>query len=182
MENDKPAQIENAIPQPENACETLDQVIQSRRKTRSLVFHILYAVDALDYEVTARSVAEKLNTEYETDIPLSGDIVNTVAGIAEHKQQLDATLIPFLENWKFERIGKCTLLVLRYAIWEILYTNTSHSIILNEAIELAKCFSEKDAYKFVNGILDKISKQHKSRQAPAEEEETIEEDDEADYE
>jgi len=183
MENDKPAQIENTIPQPENACETLDQVIQSRRKTRSLVFHILYAVDALDYEVTARSVAEKLNTEYETDILLNGDIVNTVAGIAEHRQQLDATLIPFLENWKFERIGKCTLLVLRYAIWEILYTNTSHSIILNEAIELAKCFSEKDAYKFVNGILDKISKQHKSKHAEIEpEEEIIEEDDEADYE
>ena len=163
MENDKTIHDENIIPQPENACETLDQVIQSRRKVRSLVFHILYAVDALDYEVTARSVAEKLNNAYETDIALDGDIVSTVAGIAQHKQELDSTLIPFLENWKFERIGKCTLLILRYAIWEILYTDTSHNIILNEAIELAKCFSEKDAYKFVNGILDKISKQHKSK-------------------
>ncbi|MFA5998440.1 MAG: transcription antitermination factor NusB [Candidatus Babeliales bacterium] len=164
---DKSAQnhlISGVIPQPENACETLDQVIQSRRKTRSLVFHILYAVDALDYEVTAREVAAKLNSEYETDIALDGDIVKIVEGVALHKQELDATLIPFLENWKFERIGKCTLLVLRYAIWEMLYTDTSHNIILNEAIELAKCFSEKDAYKFVNGILDKISKQHKSKE------------------
>ncbi len=161
---DQVTPIDSDIPQPQNACETLDQVIQSRRKTRSLVFHILYAVDALDYEVTARDVAAKLNNEYETDIPLDGDIVKTVEGVAQHKQELDATLIPFLENWKFERIGKCTLLVLRYAIWEILYTDTSHNIILNEAIELAKCFSEKDAYKFVNGILDKISKQHKDKQ------------------
>jgi N utilization substance protein B len=185
MENDKLAHIENPIPQPENACETLDQVIQSRRKVRSLVFHILYAVDALDYEVSASSVAEKLNSEYETDIPLNGDIVNAVAGITQHKQELDNTLIPFLENWKFERIGKCTLLVLRYAIWEILYTKTSHNIILNEAIELAKCFSEKDAYKFVNGILDKISKQYKSKHAVIEPEEIQpenDEDDEADYE
>ena len=145
------------IPQPEQACETLDQIIQSRRKSRSLLFHILYAVDALDYETTATEVAEKLNVTYDTDILLDGDIVSTATDIAARRQELDATLIPFLENWRFERIGKCTLLVLRYAIWELLYTKTPHNIIINEAIELAKCFSEKDAYKFVNGILDKIS-------------------------
>jgi N utilization substance protein B len=168
MENDN-SQIPNnlsvsevSIPQPENACQTLDEVIQSRRKFRSLLFHILYAVDAFDYETTAEEIAQKLNNEYETDIPLDGDIVKTVNDIASKRQELDKTLIPFLENWRFERIGKCTLLVLRYAIWEILYTETSHSIIINEAIELAKCFSEKDAYKFVNGILDKISAKYKT--------------------
>jgi N utilization substance protein B len=165
MENDnsqiKDQILETSIPQPENACQTLDEVIQSRRKFRSLLFHILYAIDAFDYEVTGEEIARKLNEEYETDIPLDGDIVKTVNDIALKRQELDTTLIPFLENWRFERIGKCTLLVLRYAIWEILYTKTSHNIIINEAIELAKCFSEKDAYKFVNGILDKISAKHK---------------------
>lgn len=153
--------IENSIPQPENACQTLDEVIQSRRKFRSLLFHILYAVDAYDYETNAAEVAYKLNEEYQTDIPLDGDIVKIINDIAQKRFELDKTLIPFLENWKFERIGKCTLLVLRYAIWEILYTKTPHNIIINEAIELAKCFSEKDAYKFVNGILDKISTKYK---------------------
>ncbi len=162
MENDSNQNNSNvldstAIPQPDNACETLDQIIQSRRKFRSLLFHILYAVDALDYEVTAQDVAEKLNREYETDIDLNGSIVKIVNSIAQQRALLDQTLIPYLQNWKFERIGKCTLLVLRYAIWEFLNTDTSHNIIMNEAVELAKCFSEKDAYKFVNGILDKIS-------------------------
>lgn len=165
MENDKNQTINNAtestIPQPENACQTLDEVIQSRRKFRSLLFHILYAVDAFDYEVSAASVAEKLNAEYETDIPLNGEIVFQVDSVAAKRLELDQVLIPFLENWRFERIGKCTLLVLRYAIWELLYTQTPHSIVINEAIELAKCFSEKDAYKFVNGILDKISAKYK---------------------
>lgn len=163
MENDNNSQLlENTIPQPENACQTLDEVIQSRRKFRSLLFHILYAVDAFDYDVDASEIAHKLNEEYETDIPLEGDIVTTVNDIAQRRNELDKTLIPFLENWRFERIGKCTLLVLRYAIWEILYTKTPHNIIINEAIELAKCFSEKDAYKFVNGILDKISAKYKT--------------------
>lgn len=155
MENDKI--IDPSIPQPENACETLDEIIQSRRKFRSLLFHILYAVDALDYEVTAREVAEKLNSEYEADIDLNGPIIKIVTAIAQQRAHLDQTLIPFLQNWKFERIGRCTLLVLRYAIWEMLNTDMSHSIVINEAVELAKCFSEKDAYKFVNGLLDKIS-------------------------
>lgn len=162
MEKDNSQQLlENSIPQPENACQTLDEVIQSRRKHRSLLFHILYAVDAFDYDVDASEIARKLNEEYETDIPLHGDIVTTVNDIAQKRNELDQTLIPFLENWRFERIGKCTLLVIRYAIWEILYTKTPHNIIINEAIELAKCFSEKDAYKFVNGVLDKISAKYK---------------------
>lgn len=163
MENDNNNSqlLENVIPQPENACQTLDEVIQSRRKNRSLLFHILYAVDAFDYEVNASEIATKLNEEYQTEVDLDGDIVSTVNDIAFKRNELDHTLIPFLENWRFERIGKCTLLVLRYAIWEILYTKTAHNIIINEAIELAKCFSEKDAYKFVNGILDKISAKYK---------------------
>ncbi len=155
--------LDDTIPQPENACETLHDVIQSRRKFRSLLFHILYAVDALNYEVTAREVAEKLNREYDTDIDLNGTIVKIVNSIAEQYKQLDETLIPYLQNWKFERIGRCTLLVLRYAIWEIVNTDTPHSIVINEAVELAKCFSEKDAFKFVNGILDKISIAKKPR-------------------
>ena len=169
MENDNNnnSQLpETVIPQPENACQTLDEVIQSRRKNRSLLFHILYAVDAFDYEVDASEIATKLNEEYQTEVDLDGDIVSTVNDIAFKRNELDHTLIPFLENWRFERIGKCTLLVLRYAIWEILYTKTPHNIIINEAIELAKCFSEKDAYKFVNGILDKISAKYSTSENP----------------
>ena len=164
MENDTKTEIltQETVPQPQNACETLDQVIQSRRKFRSLLFHILYAVDALNYEVSAQEIAGKLNREYETDIDLNGTIIKIVTSIGGQKEQLDQMIIPFLQNWKFERIGKCTLLILRYAIWEMINTDTSHNIVINEAVELAKCFSEKDAYKFVNGILDKVSAKHRN--------------------
>lgn len=164
-ENTQSTLVDGPLPQPENACQTLDEIVQSRRKFRSLLFHILYAIDAFDYEVSARNVAEKLNNEYETDIDLDGDITKQVEAIASKRQELDAILIPFLENWRFERIGKCTLLILRYAIWEMLHTKMPHTIIINEAIELAKCFSEKDAYKFVNGILDKISAQYRQQES-----------------
>ena len=131
--------------------------IVERRKQRSLLFHILYAVDAFDYEVSAIDVAQKFNAEYETEIDVYGSLTQTVQSIADKQKTLDRTIEPFLENWRFERIGRCTLLILRYGTWEMLYTDTPHNIIINEAIELAKCFAEKDAYKFVNGLLDKLS-------------------------
>lgn len=140
----------------ELASELVSQSVPTRRKMRSLLFHILYAADAFDYETSATEIAANFNREYETDIDLHGEIIKTVNAIAAKRNELDEQIIPFLENWKFERIGRCTLLVLRYAIWEILYTTTPHTIIINEAIELAKCFAEQDSYKFVNGILDKV--------------------------
>jgi len=134
----------------------VSQNLTTRRKMRSLLFHVLYAADAFDYETSAIEISTNFNKEYETNIDLDGDIIKIVNEIAEKRHELDEQILPFLENWKFDRIGRCTLLVLRYAIWEILYTTTPHTIIINEAIELAKCFAEQDSYKFVNGILDKV--------------------------
>lgn len=134
----------------------------NRRNFRSLLFHILYATDAFDYEIDPESIATNFNREYDLDIDIEGEIVTTVRAIAQQRDDLDAQIVPFLENWKFNRIGKCTLLILRYAIWEMHHSTTAHNIIINEAIELAKCFAEKDSYKFVNGILDKIFIHHKS--------------------
>lgn len=138
------------------ASQLISQNITTRRKMRSLLFHVLYAADAFDYETPVIEIAANFNREYDTDIDLNGEIIIAVNEIAKRRDELDQQIVPFLENWKFERIGRCTLLILRYAIWEILYTQTHHSIVINEAIELAKCFAEQDSYKFVNGILDKV--------------------------
>jgi len=143
----------------------VSQNLTTRRKMRSLLFHVLYAADAFDYETSAVVIATNFNREYDTNIDLEGEIIKIVNEIALKRDELDEQIVPFLENWKFDRIGRCTLLVLRYAIWEILYTTTPHSIIINEAIELAKCFAEQDSYKFVNGILDKIYNNLKPEEA-----------------
>ena len=140
----------------ELASELVSQNITTRRKTRSLLFHVLYAADAFDYETSAAEIAVNFNREYDTNIDLQGELVRIVNEIGAKRAELDEQIIPFLENWKFERIGRCTLLVLRYAIWEMLYATTPHTVVINEAIELAKCFAEQDSYKFVNGILDKV--------------------------
>jgi len=118
--------------------------LSPRRKFRFLLFHVLYACDALRIiPVDPFVIAEGFNREYHADIDLNGEIITFVRGISREHKNFETLLLPHLENWKIERIGKCTLLTIYIALWEMLQTNTPHRIIINEAIELAKAFSEK---------------------------------------
>ena len=129
----------------------------SRRVFRSLVFHFLYALDAYEYQVSLDSVILNFNDGYDLDITVDGDIAIMVQGIADKRDELDEAIKPVLANWRIDRLGCVTLLILRMGMWELRYTKTPVNIIINEAVELAKCFAEKDSYRFVNGILDQLA-------------------------
>lgn len=145
---------------PNNSKNNPDAWIESlsQRDKRALVFHVLYAAEGYDYQANIESIVASLNKGFELDIPLKSPLVKTAQAIIDDRKSLDQAYKPYLANWRIERIGVCTKLILRYAVWELLNTQTSPTIIINEAIELAKCFAEKDAYKFINGILDEIAK------------------------
>ena len=129
-----------------------------RREERSLVFFLLYGMDSWGYEISLENLAHNLIQEFHTQIDLNGNIINMAASVIEQRDKLDETIKPLLAHWRIERLGVCTRLILRLAVWEFLYTQTAPQIIMNEAIELAKCFAEKDAYRFINGVLDELSK------------------------
>ena len=130
----------------------------SRREFRSLIFHLLYAMEAFDYTISLDAVLDNFNKGFDLDIPFDSEVVKIAQAVIDNRDELDMQIKPLLINWRFERIGICTKLILRMALWELLHTDTAPNIIINEAIELAKCFSESDAYKFVNGILDEAVK------------------------
>jgi transcription antitermination protein NusB len=130
----------------------------TRRETRSLIFHLMYAVESFDYDIDLDDLVEQFNEYFETDMDPEGEIVQVTRGIIEKRDELKEYLVPFFSNWRIERIGCCTRIVLYMALWEMLNLDTPKTVVINEAIELAKGFSERDAYKFVNGVLDKIVK------------------------
>ena len=142
----------------EDECEEEEVVIGERRRTRSLIFHLLYALEADDYKVSVEEVVEAFNKKLDTEIPVEGEIVDTVKAVIEKREEFDAILKPLLVNWKLDRLGCCTRLIMYYAIWELQNKDTPSNVVINEAIELTKSFSEKDAYKFVNGLLDNVVK------------------------
>ena len=140
----------------------------SRRDIRSLIFHLLYAMEAFDYQVSLEAIVDNFNRGFNLDIPLDSEAFKITQKVIKQRTELDKKIKPLLINWRFERIGVCTKLILRLALWELINTDTAPNIIMNEAIELAKCFSEADAYKFVNGILDELVKGPLKRQSKEE--------------
>ena len=65
------------------------------------------------------------------------------------------------KNWSFSRIAKIDLAILRLAIYELFFVKTPAPIVINEAVELSKIYSSDDAKRFINGILDYLSKHQK---------------------
>ena len=131
----------------------------SRRDVRSLAFHFLYAAEAFNYEESLQSIIDNFNRGFDLNVPLNGELFNVVNDIINKREELELIYTPYLANWRSERISVCTKLILLFAVWELKYTETDPRIIINEAIELAKCFAEEDSYRFVNGILDSVSKE-----------------------
>lgn len=130
----------------------------SQTEQRSLVFHILYAVDAFDYDTSLEAVTDNFARGYGFIIPKESDVFKKSAAIINERQALDALIVPLIDNWRFERLGVSTKLILRMSIWELLHQSTDTAVVINEAVELAKCFAEKDAFKFINGVLDEYVK------------------------
>lgn len=132
----------------------------SEKDARSLIFHLLYAMDSFDYEVSLDSVVDNLSRGFDLIINKDDEVFTTAQEVVEKRDDLDAVIKPLLANWRFDRIGVCTRLILRLALWELIYKKANPAIVINEAVELAKCFAEVDAFKFVNGVLDEWVKKN----------------------
>jgi transcription antitermination factor NusB len=134
------------------------EAMSPARQRRSIIFHLMYALEAHEYDSSLASIIDTFNRGFEQSIEPHGEEYQIVTAVTEKRQEVDEFLKPLLANWRLERIGVCTRLILRLATWELLYTNIEPLVIINEAIELAKCFAERDAYRFVNGVLDEALK------------------------
>jgi len=82
-----------------------------------------------------------------------------VRGVTAHLDEIDAKLTAYTQNWALHRMGSVERNVLRLAFYELLYCpDVPAPVVLNEAIDLAKYFSNADAGRFVNGVLDRLNK------------------------
>ncbi|MFA6960582.1 MAG: transcription antitermination factor NusB [Opitutaceae bacterium] len=83
-----------------------------------------------------------------------------IHGVIEHVDEIDGRIRGLAHNWDFERIAKIDLAILRLAIFEMVYRKDIPPVVsINEAIDLSKQFSNLDAKRFINGILDRMKDQ-----------------------
>lgn len=131
----------------------------SRRDIRSLIFHLLYAAEGCDYSTTTDTLFDSFNRGFHLEIPLDSDIYTIAGAVIENRTELDTYYETLFANWRPDRVSVCARLILRLGVWELINTDIDSRIIINEAIELAKCFAEPDAYRFINGLLDRVVKE-----------------------
>ena len=82
-----------------------------------------------------------------------------VRGVLAERDALDTQIEGFLRNWALYRLGTVERAALRMCAWELRHCpDIPAPILVNEAIDLAKFFSETRSGKFVNGVLDKLAR------------------------
>lgn len=81
---------------------------------------------------------------------------NLVVGTLRDLDKIDERIRTRAEHWRIERMAIVDRNVLRLAVFEFLFEETPHTVIINEALEIARRFSTFEATQFINGILDAI--------------------------
>ena len=79
-------------------------------------------------------------------------------GINEKLEEIDEIINLFLKEYKLNEIGSMERAILRLGTYELKFTKTDNAVVINEAIELTKKFASETSPKFINGVLDAISK------------------------
>lgn len=127
-----------------------------RRHGRELAVQALYQVE-LTEDASARSLALFLS-HFEGGAEAKEFAHRLIHGVLEHRKDIDRQIGDATENWKFERIAKVDLVILRLATYELLFCpDIPQNVSLDEAIEIAKRFGSDDSSTFINGVLDKIA-------------------------
>ena len=77
-------------------------------------------------------------------------------GAQSHLGDLDAQITLSARNWRLDRMAAIDKNILRLGAYELMHEDTPTSVVIDEAVELAKRFGEVDSAAFVNGVLDAI--------------------------
>jgi N utilization substance protein B len=83
-----------------------------------------------------------------------------IDGVIKNVADIDGRIRTLAQNWEFDRIAKIDLAILRVAMFEMIHRKDIPPVVsINEAIDLSKQFSNADAKRFINGILDRLKDQ-----------------------
>lgn len=133
----------------------------SRKVARELAFKIVFASNFQDEEINTEDMVTALLKENEKNDEVTSEdleyIKDIYHGVYSNVALLDDKIAKHLKGWTMDRICKTDLAILRLAIYEILFrSDIPDKVSVNEAVELAKLFSESSSSSFINGVLAEI--------------------------
>jgi N utilization substance protein B len=128
----------------------------TRQQARMAVVSLLYAFDLGNGNIaqhTDEILEEKKIRNKQKDFALT-----LYEGVMQNIARVDEAIVKHLKEWDFERLGAIERATLRLATYEILFGELDSAVVINEAVEITKAFGTEQSPKFINGVLDAISK------------------------
>lgn len=131
----------------------------ARRKARICALQMLF-----QYDVARPPVEEITRSYWEAFGDDMGNVPHEFSdklalGAISHLDEIDALIKRRAENWRIQRMAVVDRNLLRLAIYEFLFeSDTPKTVVINEALEIARRFSTFEATQFINGILDAIKR------------------------
>lgn len=126
---------------------------KNRSELRKLCMTILYQIDIYDKNKIEYNIDDVISEVSEVDNEFIKEIVY---GVITQKDELDKIANKYLDGWTIDRLGNTDKAILRMGIFELLYTKTPEIVSINEAVELAKTYSDDNVRKMINACLDKV--------------------------
>ena len=125
----------------------------NRSKLRETIMTIIYQI----------TLYKKNNMEYNVDDVIKENleiynefVKDIVYGVVTSFDELTDEANKYLKDWTIDRIDATGAAILRMALYEIKYTDTPNVVVINEAVELAKKYSDEEVRKMINAVLDKV--------------------------
>lgn len=128
----------------------------TRSELREKCMIILYQNDIINKNKNDSDIdlIIKENLEIENDF-----VKEVVYGVITHFNEIDNLCNNHMNDWTIDRIDKTGAAILRIAVYELKYTDTPSVVVINEAVELAKKYSDDSVRKMINAVLDKMIKE-----------------------
>jgi len=136
--------------------------MSSRRRSREHALQILYQWDMRKQPIDD-SIDAFYNSLYSEESPVRPErdpfLEDLVRGTVDKSGEIDALISSHAEHWRIERMPAVDRNILRLAIFELRHTATPTAVVIDEALELARRFSNEESVHFVNGVLDAVHRE-----------------------
>lgn len=134
----------------------------ARHRSRKRALQVLFEWD-MRHEPIERAIAhfyESLYSEESEKKPKPDKFMEELArGTVANAEQIDTEIEGKSERWRLERMPVVDRNILRLAIYELSKQAVPAPVIIDEALELARQFSNDESISFINGILDAVHRQ-----------------------
>ncbi len=128
-------------------------MVLKRSELREKIMTILYQISVYKAQKTDYVIDDviKENLEIENEF-----VKEIIYGVTTYEEEIETLANKYLKDWKISRLDKTGQSILKMAIYELKYTDTPELVIINEAIELAKKYSDDNVRKMINATLDRM--------------------------